>query len=237
MGSPTEIFASFSNFVRRQSRTIAFVTLLMTALGSVRGHRIAELHRSSDHNHRCPEGPVIRATANHSRCLDQFHNSSQVQILNSENLALPVIKELHLTEDPEFVGPTRGLVPALTRLAADVFGIKDRPRSDFELTRQAVKSFKRRLHVKRVGLTYVIEINFRSLNPERSAQIANAVADAYVADQLAAKYQATRRAGSWLQDRMRELRVRATTAQRAVVDFKTKNNIVNIGPETEGRFI
>lgn len=237
--SPTEIFASFSDFVRRQWRTIAFVTLLMTALGSVyvvtaspsftaQATIIIDTRKAQ----LFQQQPISQDASMNSTIV-----ASEVEILNSENIALPVIKQLHLTEDPEFVGPTGGLVPALTRLVADVFGIKDGPRSEFELTRQAVKSFKRRLHVKRAGLTYAIEINFWSLNPERSAQIANAVADAYVADQLEAKSQATRRAGSWLQDRMRELSEQATTAQRAVVDFKTKNNIVNIGPETEGRFM
>jgi succinoglycan biosynthesis transport protein ExoP len=78
-------------------------------------------------------------------------------------------------------------------------------------------------------MTYIIYINFRARNPERAAQIANAVAEAYIIDQLEAKYQATRRAGIWMQDRIRELREQASTAARAVVDYKTKNNIVDTG--------
>ena len=89
--------------------------------------------------------------------------------------------------------------------------------------------FQNRLSIKRVGLSYVIEIAFRSLQPERAAQIANAVADAYIVDQLEAKYQATKRASVWLQDRIRELRDQASAAERAVVEFKTKNNIVTTG--------
>ncbi len=59
--------------------------------------------------------------------------------------------------------------------------------------------------------------------------MANAVADAYIVDQLEAKYQATRRASAWLQNRIRELRDQASAAERAVVEFKTKNNIVTTG--------
>ena len=92
-----------------------------------------------------------------------------------------------------------------------------------------MSAFQSRLSIKRIGLTYVIQINFRSYNPERAAQIANAVADAYIVDQLEAKYQATRRASAWLQDRIKELRDQVSTAERAVVDFKTKNNIVSTG--------
>src|SRR5262249_25602584 len=64
-----------------------------------------------------------------------------------------------------------------------------------------------------------------SRNPDTAARIANAVPDAYILDQLDAKYQATRRASVGLQDRMPELRDQASTAGRAVVNFKTKNNI------------
>jgi len=92
-----------------------------------------------------------------------------------------------------------------------------------------VRAFQDRFSVKRIGLSYVIDIGFRSLDPERAAQIVNAVADAYIVDQLEAKYQASRRAGVWLQDRISELRQQVTTAERAVVDFKKNNNIVFTG--------
>ena len=59
--------------------------------------------------------------------------------------------------------------------------------------------------------------------------IANAIADAYIVDQLEAKYQATRRASVWLQDRIKELRQQASEADRAVLDYKEKNNIISLG--------
>ena len=94
------------------------------------------------------------------------------------------------------------------------------------------------LSVKRVGFSYVIEIAFRSGQPELAAQIANGIADAYILDQMDAKYQATQRASSWLQDRIRELRDQASAAERAVVKFKTQNNIVTTGGgEKGGRLI
>ena len=50
--------------------------------------------------------------------------------------------------------------------------------------------------------------------------------DAYIFDQLNAKYQANRRAGDWLQERLQTLREQAAAAERAVIEFKAKNNIV-----------
>ena len=78
-------------------------------------------------------------------------------------------------------------------------------------------------------MTYVIEIEFKSIDPDRAAQIANAVADAFIVDQLEARYQTIRRATAWLQDRLNELRGQASAAERAVVEYKAKNNIVDTG--------
>lgn len=86
--------------------------------------------------------------------------------------------------------------------------------------------------MRRVGLTYVILISFRSFDPELAAQIANAVANAYIDDQLEAKYQSARRAGTWLLARLRDLREQASTAERTVVAFKNKNNMVDAGGRT-----
>jgi len=154
---------------------------------------------------------------------------SQVEVVLSENVALAVIKDLHLTEDPEFVGPSGGLISTIMRLVMNPFGSSGGQPSEFALTRAAIGRLQSQLTISRAGLTYIINIGFRSYNPQRAAQVANAVAEAYIVDQLEAKYQATRRAGSWMQDRIKELRDQATNAERAVVDFKTNNNIVAAG--------
>ncbi|MGY4296424.1 uncharacterized protein involved in exopolysaccharide biosynthesis [Bradyrhizobium sp. i1.4.4] len=160
--------------------------------------------------------------------IDSASVESQIEILKSEKVALSVIKTLHLIEDPEFSGSRSGLFSSAFGLVSAVLGSRDTA-SNFELTRSAIRTFQSQLTIKRIGLSYVIEISFKSLSRDRAAEIANAVAEAYIVDQLEAKDQATRRASAWLQDRIGELRNQATLAERAVVDFKAKNNIVNTG--------
>ena len=78
-------------------------------------------------------------------------------------------------------------------------------------------------------MTYIIEIGFQSTKPDRAAEIANAVADAYIVDQIDSKYQTIGKATAWLQDRLNELRTKASAAEHAVVEYKAKNNIVDTG--------
>ncbi len=160
--------------------------------------------------------------------IDSATVETQVEILKSENISLAVIRELRLTEDPEFTGSGGGVLGTVVSSISSLFS-SGRASSEFELTRKALQRFERSRSVKRLGLTYVMEIGFTSHDPAKAARIANAIADAYIVDQLEAKYQATRRASVWLQDRIKELRAQASTAQKAVVDFKTANNIVDTG--------
>jgi polysaccharide biosynthesis transport protein len=66
----------------------------------------------------------------------------------------------------------------------------------------------------RVGMSYVLDISYTANDPDRAAQIADAVADAYIVDQLDAKFHANRRASNWLQDRVGGLRDEAVAAEK-----------------------
>ncbi len=145
---------------------------------------------------------------------------SQVEILKSEKIALQVIKDLHLVDDVK-QAPRSGLL-------ATLYGA-DKPLTEFEQTRAALAAFSKRLTIKRLGIAWVIEISFESPDPDRAAKVANAMADTYVTDQLEAKYDATRQGSIWLEGRVKELREQSMAAQRAVVEFKVKNNIVDAG--------
>jgi succinoglycan biosynthesis transport protein ExoP len=234
--SPAEMFRMATGFLRRQ------YPVLLLALALAMGVGIAYVMKTP---------PSYTAEAKlliDTRKLQPFQQQeasagegvpdtawidSQVEILWSENVALSVIKRLHLTEDPEFISPRPGLVSSIvsytTGLVMGLFESSGGAASEFSIRRAALETLQSKLQVKRVGLTYIIEIDFRSGDPDKASRIANAVADAYIVDQLESKYQTTRRAGVWLQDRIKELREQATAAERAVVDFRAKNNIVDTG--------
>lgn len=160
--------------------------------------------------------------------LDSGMVDSQVQILMSERIAKAVIKELKLVEQAkEEMSKREGSFLSRTLGVVLPFLFKSDVASDYELERRQISTFLRELKVKRVGPSYVISIDFRSPNATHAADVANQVAEAYIVDQLESKYQATRRASVWLQDRINELRDQALSADRAVQDFKAKNNIID----------
>jgi succinoglycan biosynthesis transport protein ExoP len=156
--------------------------------------------------------------------IDTAQVESQVEILKSKDIGLSVIKDLRLAEDPEFAGTGQGIFGAIAGMFVDLIA----PERAETLQRRTLRAFLNQRSITRVGRTYVLDIAFTSLSPKRAAEVANGIADAYIVDQLESKFQTTRRASTWLQDRISELRKQATEADRAVLDYKEKNNIVDL---------
>lgn len=156
---------------------------------------------------------------------------TQLQLLRSKATAVAVINQLKLADDPDFDGSGLSLQSLWQRIRPwGSAGSKKAGPSDAqsEPSEELADAFLSRLSAGRVGFSNVIEISFSSSNAARAAEIANAVANAYVADQLNAKFEANRRATSWLQERLRDLGDQAIAAQRAVDVYKAQNNIVSL---------
>jgi succinoglycan biosynthesis transport protein ExoP len=163
--------------------------------------------------------------ASENRTVEDASVESEIETTKSEKVAEAVIRRLHLTEDPEFVGAGAGLrrrIFSLFRLAG---GPEPEPSSD-ELIQRVLGTVKANLRVTRLGRSYIEQIAYTSLDRDKAATIANAFADAYIEDQLQAKFEATRRASAWLEQRIGELRQQASNAYKEVQDFKSENSII-----------
>ncbi|WLA67669.1 Wzz/FepE/Etk N-terminal domain-containing protein [Bradyrhizobium diazoefficiens] len=145
---------------------------------------------------------------------------SQIAIIRSENIALAVIGKLGLAEDPEFARRDGALRRTLRSISRQLGWTK--PETQLSAMRYAVESFERKLSVKRVGLTYIVEVTFDSTDPERAAQILNTLADTYIAAQMDAKYISALRNEKWVKDRLNELSSQASAAKRAVANYQAR---------------
>ena len=151
---------------------------------------------------------------------------SQVEILKSDEIALAVIKKLELWKDPKFIGT--GEPSLVGALLSRLFPSKEErpPPTDARRVALALAIFKKNLTASWIGSTFAIEIAFESNDAGLAAQVANAVAQAYIDQQQTSEYNAARQASDWLETRIQQLRGQSEAAQRAVVAFKEHNNIV-----------
>ena len=155
---------------------------------------------------------------------------SQAEMIRSEQLAGRVLERLALDADPEFAGDPPGTVATALATVVEslrsVFGGVDEP-DPLAARRAALEAYGRALDVRRLGTSYVIEIAFTTKDRTKSADIANAIAETYIRDQVEFRAEVMRRAGHWLEGRILELRVQASEAESAVQDFRSKNNLID----------
>tara|TARA_E500000305_G_scaffold92432_1_gene80499 strand:- start:2621 stop:4828 length:2208 start_codon:yes stop_codon:yes gene_type:complete len=163
---------------------------------------------------------------------------SQVEIIRSQALAFRVIDTLDLMSDPEFNSVLReeSWVSTLNPLTY-VRGLFPGAARDEEEQKQGerigtVTIFTSRLSVRRTARTQVISVEFTSEVPRKAERIANAIADAYLVDQLEAKYEAARRATEWLDGRLQDLRDQVKATEETAELFRAAHGLIDADGST-----
>ncbi len=157
---------------------------------------------------------------------DSARIDSEVEILRSDNVLLKVIEAENLTSDVE-LGASLSLrerILTLLRL------YEPQPPTAAEALHQVLNNLRNAVSIQRRGLTYLISVQGRSPDSEQAARIANAVAGAYIEDQVAAKVAGTLSSRDILQARIQQARD-AITASESAFDGFIDGNVARIATE------
>ncbi|MEL7111416.1 MAG: GNVR domain-containing protein [Pseudomonadota bacterium] len=167
---------------------------------------------------------------------------TEVEIMGSKSLLTRVVRAQNLTEDPEFnpyldSGAPKGAVSQLKGFVRGLIGgSNDKDVDPFEglsedekaekILEDTTNSFSRHVSVKRVGTTFLINAEVYSVSAQKSADLANAVADQYRVDQLEAKLETTQRATNWLLERVSGLREEVSDKERRVEEYRSQSGLL-----------
>lgn len=184
---------------------------------------------------------------------------TEMMVLESTVRTEQAIEELGLLSDPEFnvalradEEPEGTFFSALTdwlsahwvtaRGFAQQFTTPSEEAGDlarpdlYEYERQlqsVTEGFLDQLQISQTGRSYIIAIDFTSVDAEKAARVANAVARLYVEKQLVEKLAATSRASEWLADRAEELRKEVIASEKAVEEYRATNRLLNSPLDTQ----
>ena len=89
-----------------------------------------------------------------------------------------------------------------------------------------VNYIRKRLEVKIVEGTNLVEIRYRDPDPKLAATIVNEMVETYSDQDLRSKYERTMHVSAWLQNQLDGLRSQASDAQRQLADYQKAHNIV-----------
>ena len=158
--------------------------------------------------------------------VDEVAVTSQAQLVLSRDLAQDVIAKLKLGERPEFDPALNGISPLKAVLGA-VGLIKNPLRMTPE--ERVLEAYYDRLTVYPVEKSRVIVIDFLSEDPQLAATVANAIAEAYLVRQRAAKQDQARSAVQWLSGEIANMQKRVAAAEAKVAAFRANSNLLE-GP-------
>ena len=154
--------------------------------------------------------------------LDAEAVTSQVQLVQSRDLAREIIKKNKLAERPEFDPVLQGFSPLKSLLALVGIG-----RDPFSLTpeERVLEAYYERFTAYAVDKSRVIVVEFQSRDPELAARVANSIAEGYLVLQQDARQQQAKSAGQWLSGEIESLRKKVAEAESRVEDFRSKSSL------------
>ncbi|HVV94034.1 MAG TPA: polysaccharide biosynthesis tyrosine autokinase [Hyphomicrobiales bacterium] len=177
--------------------------------------------------------------------LDTAAVESQIAVLRSEKIAIAVLADLgdrgefNVVPPPSLVARVKMAVGGFATALLQKLHLKPLPPAPDPVAaaqalanakrQYAIDAFEASLDVRRVGLSYAMDIFFSAHDPSAAALAANATADAYIRDQVEARAQAARAGGVWLESRIAQLRDQMDAALRAVQEYKAAHGLVDTG--------
>ncbi len=143
---------------------------------------------------------------------------TEVRILQGDLLALQVIRQLNLDKRS-----TDGqAAPQQPNLVADPM------QNDSKRVTSLLGGFKGNLRVSLIPNTRIIEIHYRSVDPNLAASAVNTLAATYVEQNFKTKFESTMQASDWLSKQLVDLQMKVETSQEKLVRYQKEHEIFGI---------
>ena len=144
---------------------------------------------------------------------------TEVRILQSDLMALQVIRQLNLDKRPEFGGRADQKQPNL---------VADPLQTDSNRTSALLGGFRGNLHVTLIPNTRIIEIHYTSTDPQLAASAVNTLAATYVEQNFKTKFESTMQASDWLSKQLVDLQMKVETSQEKLVRYQKEHEIFGV---------
>jgi polysaccharide biosynthesis transport protein len=138
---------------------------------------------------------------------------SAVQVLQSNTIALEVMRQLQLPQRADFAGRWRqegGAADSLTP----------------ELRDHLLARFRDGLSVSVVPKTDIVTVRFKARNPEMAAAVVNAVISTYTERKIRTSYDSAMQVSNWLSGQMDDLKRRANESQDKLAELQRTTGLI-----------
>lgn len=152
----------------------------------------------------------------------------EARIVRSRVVLRRVVEQLGLDQHPAF-----GREGTASRLGAKMRGLLQPAAPPSSASDPKISIAERALlgglAVETDNRSYLITVTFSSADPELSARVANAVAEAYLAQRLDSNLGAAGRTADWLGSQVEATQAQLRAADAAVAVFRERNRLLELG--------
>lgn len=137
---------------------------------------------------------------------------TQYKILESRSLARQVLRSLNMAEHPEFI--------EISKKYAD--------KSPAEIEEVMIDQFQKKLEIKPVANTYLVEVAFKSTDKELAQKVVEAVANQYIFLSIDRRNDSFKLVRDWLNNQLQQMALKVQEAQKKLYKFGQKANIYSL---------
>lgn len=202
--SPTHVFYALFDVMRRRWKVFASVVLGVTALVALLVLLQTPQYEATARVKLDPRQPDTGTEGGISNP-DQSLVDTEVGVISSRDLAADIAGKLNLGADPSFVSP--GVAAAR----------KDRDVVDHLLVN---------LSVTREKSSYIVDITYKSTDPNRASQIANAFATGYINNNVGQRTSTASQSARLLSQQASKLADQVQQANAKVAQYRVSTGIV-----------
>lgn len=176
------------------------------------------------------------------RSMSPFHDnvdavamSTEIQLIQSNLLALRVAEKLGLDQDQEFLSVRNPVSALLERLglkkpeAAIADSPGNTPQAKALRLDRAAALLRQRISVERVQASYMLAVTATASTPAAAQRLAAAIADEFLSNQREARQDALQEVMTWVRARLVELQDRIQGTEDSIKKIKAASGLSDFG--------
>ncbi len=169
-----------------------------------------------------PGAEVFSLEGNHDSTTSTDYLETQAQNLQSDQLALEVIRKLHLDRNPDFGGNPRaisGLPIQPSQVAVPLSPAENKALFMFKLSRKIARDTSSR----------IITVGVAAHDPMVAAAVTNTLVNMFIERDYKLRNDAISQSSQWVQRQLDDIRQRMDDSNRALTAFEKEHGIGTIG--------
>lgn len=147
---------------------------------------------------------------------EQRYLATQIEVIRSRNIALLAVRRLENAEIHELLGQPQ-------------FAEREPAEEEIQRSADVIRSM---IQVQSVPDSRLVNVTAVSASPMLAKKVADAVAEAFIDDNLERRLSSTKSASVWLEDQLKSLRKKLDEDEQRLYEFKRKNNILAVSLES-----